>query len=207
MEMGGGSSIDWHRLAIILEWLSFFLVTPEFVGGGRLKQVSAYLERFGQNPFKVADVLTSGRRRPLQIDFAVPGMTRVDVLRTVWRQIPQVFLVLLGPAPIAVFLAWLPWPFLRWLGLVFLGLAAVGQLINWVNPDWLVRVGRWPRTVVAAILLAFFPTLSFQAWVYLPLAFVGYAALKLSDLGTFRALLFGLGVAAFTAGKLIDFLT
>lgn len=203
--MEGERSIDWHRLAIILEWLSFFLVTPEFVGEDRLKQISRLLERFGKSPFRLAEFLTAGRTARIRIE--IPGKTDLDVILDMARQFPQLVVFFLAPAAVALGLAFLPWPFLRRIGFVLIGLAVAGQLLNWFVPDlFFGRLARAPQRLIGALLLVMLPTLSFQAWFYLPLAFLGYAALRLSDLRALRALLFGLGVATFTVSKLIDFL-
>ncbi len=197
--------LDWRRVAVILEVLAFFLVTPEFLGENRLRQISGFLQRLGQNPFVLADLLTSGRRRPFtSIEVAGHG-SRMDFLRYVWKQGRILFAILLAPAAVSVTILFLPWPY-KWFGVFFVGWATAGQILNCFYPDIIIKVGQLPKWVIMTFLVGIFPTLSFQSWLYIPSGFAGYGALRLSDMSTLRGFLFVLGVLMFLTGKSAEFL-
>lgn len=205
-----------HRWTIVLEWISFVLVTPEILGPRRLKQLGTISRRAARVAFLAGDAMAS-LRMPTPVEDArleerIKGA--VAPIRLVWgagRPGKEFLVVALLPVPILIGLAaagalMLRGPARLWV-LVPLAVAPVCALLLNSKPVMVIMAQpsqwRWPRAVplVAMFLIA----LSFGAWAQLPATVVSYALLRLSETRRLRGILFATGAFAFTVAKAIDF--
>lgn len=197
---------NWEHISIVLEFVAFVLVTPEFVGRGRLLQLSRLLFRAAARTLQLRDVqalipprdvnMTELRRRFRGLGAEIREMWGHPVGR-------QLILGVVLPLPAAIAMivvAYRVGGSFRWLAIVPILVFAFGYVFFYLLVHGTIRLDstRQHRGVQMLIVLLTLLPMSASIWT----AFIpAWGLATVSERTILKGTLFSIGVLTFMASK------